>query len=274
MRLILTPLVIAISACASDPVVTKQQSRDYSIASYLYSTEREFSESEASADAIGMAYAARSRFQMLLDLETVVPEGTIEAEYYRDGRRRLIEVSIQDMVARARELAKNDPDVLAEIERLFPGNRLTLSEPPARFGRIFGDRRAVKITIGIEIDATLEPAVPDRLRVPVDSRSGTTIYIQPVASHPEELIADLSMFARLHPSPPGVDEYCANRSSHGRLTCFVAPGEYAEIEIVLTNHGDGLVPVVIFVSGNAQSVTDALEQKDSLNQIGDMTTSR
>ncbi|QSR22089.1 hypothetical protein [Hyphomonas sp. KY3] len=260
--LILPLLVGLLAGCATHQVATSIARDDFSIASKLFSIEQQFEERKSAGDAVGMARSAKARLE-LLDLinQPGAVEG-IEGQSQISRRWEAIETGAFEMVRAARALAQNDPDTRSRIERIFPQEQMAQSGGLGDFSGLIGERRAVKVTIGLEIDAMLDPNVPERLQLPVDGTEGTTIYVQPVGRHYAEIPTELSM--RVKRSPVALDATnlaCSPRAKQGRLTCYVAPGDHSGVEISLTNHTRFRVPVLIFVSGNAASVTTALTQE-------------
>jgi len=260
--LILPLLVGLLAGCATHQVGTSIAHDGSSIASTLFFIEQQFDERKAAGDAVGMARAARTRLEVV---DLIEPSGAaegIEGQSHESRRREAIETGAFEMVTAARALARDDPDALSRIERLFPQEHLAQSGRLGDFKGLIGKRRAVKVTIGLEIDATLAPNTPERLQLPVDGAEGTTIFVQPVGQVYAEMPTELSMrVKRLPTAPDATKPVCSPRAKQGRLSCYVAPGEHASVEISLTNHSRVPVPVLIFVSGNAASVTTALAQE-------------
>jgi len=260
--LILPLLVGLLAGCANRQVDTRISHDDFSIASTLLSIEQQFEERKSAGDAVGMARAAKARLEVLdvIAASDAVEGGEGQLPVLR--RQEAIETGALEMVSAARALARDNPGTLSRIERLFPPEQIAQSGGLGSFSGLIGERRAVKVTIGLEIDATLEPNVPERLQLPVDGTEGTTIYVQPIGRQYAEMPTELSMRVKRLPVAPDTDEsVCAPRTKQGRLSCYVAPGEHTEVEITLTNHNHFRVPVLIFMSGNATSVTAALMQE-------------
>jgi len=260
--LILPLLIGLIAGCATYQDSNGKAQDDLSIANALLSIEQQFEARKSAGDAIGMARAAKERLELL---ELIRPSGSIGSiEDQSRGLRRheAIETGALEMVKAAKVLAREDPDMLSRIERLFPEQQTAQSGGLGDFSGLIGERRAVKVTIGLEVDATLEPNEPERLELPVDGMEGTTIYVQPVGRQYAEMPTELSMrVKRLPVGPDPTKTVCARRADYGRLSCYVAPSEHTSVEITLTNHNSFRVPVLIFVSGNAASVTTALAQE-------------
>ena len=261
--MLILPLLVGLFAgCATRQVGTSIIHDDSSIASTLFSIERQFEERKTAGDAFGMARAAKARLE-LLDLinQPGAVEG-IEGQSQMSRRREAIESGAFEMVRAAKVLAQNDPDTLSRIERIFPQEQTAQSGGLGDFSGLIGERRAVKVTIGLEIDATLEPNAPEHLQLPVDGEKGTTIFVQPVGRLYAEMPTELSMRVKRTPiTPDATKSACSPRAKQGRLSCYVPPGDHAGVEIWLTNHSRIRVPVLIFVSGNAASVTTALTQE-------------
>lgn len=260
--LILPLLVGSLAGCATRQVGTSIAHDGSSIASTLFFIEQQFEERKSAGDAVGMARSAKARLE-LLDL--INPPGAVEGiggQSQISRRWEAIETGAFEMVRAARALAQNDPDTLSRIERIFPQEQMAQSGELGVFRGFIGERRAVKVTIGLEIDATLEPNAPEHLQLPVDGAEGTTIFVQPVGRLYAEMPTELSMRVKRMPiAPDATKTACSPRTKQGRLSCFVAPGDHTGIEISLTNHSRLRVPVLIFVSGNAASVATALTQE-------------
>lgn len=251
-----------LAACASDKTLTEIPHEETSLAGTLSSIEKRFAARKAAGDAVGMARAARTRLEVLDLIEPSVAAEGIEGPSRASRRREAIEAGAFEMVKAARALAQEDPDALSRIDRLFPQEQIAQSGRLDDFSGLVGERRAVEVTIGLEIDATLVPDTPERLQLPLDGTEGTTIFVQPVGRLHAEMPTELSMrVKRLPIAPDGTKSVCSPRAKQGRLSCYVAPGEHSGVEISLTNHSRFRVPVLIFVSGNAASVTTALAQE-------------
>ena len=258
--MLILPLLVGLFAgCATRQVGTSIIHDDSSLASTLFSIEQQFEERKTAGDALGMARAAKARLE-LLDLinQPGAVEG-IEGQSQNLRRREAIETGAFEMVRAARAVAQNDPDTLSRIERIFPQEQTAQSSGLGDFSGLIGERRAVKVTIGLEIDATLEPNAPEHLQLPVDGAEGTTIFVQPVGRLYAEMPTELSMRVKRTPiTADATKTACSPRAKQGRLSCYVPPGDHAGVEVWLTNHSRFRVPVLIFVSGNAASVTTAL----------------
>lgn len=261
--LLILPLLVGLFAgCATQQFDTSIPHDDPSVASTLFSIERQYEERKSAADAVGMALAAKARLE-LLDL--INPSGDVEGgegQSHILRRHEAIETGALEMVRAARALAQNDPDTLSRIERIFPQEQTAQSGGSGVFRGFIGERRAVTVTIGLEIDATLEPNAPEHLQLPVDGEEGTTIFVQPVGRLYAEVPTELSMRVKRTPiTPDATKTACSPRAKQGRLSCYIPPGDHAGVDIWLTNHSRFRVPVLIFVSGNAASVTTALTQE-------------
>jgi hypothetical protein len=264
VRNMLIPLFMIgfLAACASGNALTGPRHEETSLAQTLFSIETRFDARKAAGDAVGMARAARTRLEVLDMIEPSGAAEGIEGQSRASRRREAIETGAFEMVRAARALARDDPDALSRIDRLFPQAQMAQSGRLGDFSGLVGERRAVEITIGLEIDATLVPNASERLQLPVDGAEGTTIFVQPVGRLHADLPIELSMRVKLLPVAPDTTEpVCSPRDRQGRLSCHVAPGEHTGVEISLTNHSRFRVPVLIFVSGNAASVTTALAQE-------------
>ncbi|MCR9193334.1 MAG: hypothetical protein NXH88_01305 [Hyphomonas sp.] len=261
--LLILPLLVGLFAgCATRQVGTSIIHDDSSIASALFSIEQQFEERKTAGDAFGMARAAKERLELLDLIKPSDAIGAIEDQSILSMRRDAIESGAFEMVRAARALAQNDPDTLSRIESIFPQEQTAQSGGLGDFSGLIGERRAVKVTIGLEIDATLEPSAPEHLKLPVDGEEGTTIFVQPVGRHYAEMPTELSMRVNRMPITPDTTKTaCSARAKQGRLSCYVAPGDHTGVEIWLTNHSRFRVPVLIFISGNAASVTTALTQE-------------
>ena len=264
VRNMLIPLFIVgfLAACASSKALTGTIHQDTSLAGTLSAIEKRFDEQKAAGDAVGMARAARTRLEVL---DLIEPSGAaegFEGPSHALRRQEAIETGAFEMVRAARALAQDDPDTLSRIERLFPQAQMAQSGRLEDFSGLIGERRAVEVTIGLEVDATLVPDTPERLQLPVDGAEGTTIFVQAVGRLHSEMPTELSMrVKRLPMTPDATKPVCSPRARQGRLSCYVAPGGHTGVEISLTNHSRFRVPVLIFVSGNAASVTTALAQE-------------
>lgn len=262
--LLILPLLAGLfSGCATRQVGTSFIHDDSSIASALFSIEQQFEERKTAGDAVGMARAAKARLELvdLINPSGAVDEGG-EGQSHTLRRREAIETGAVEMVRAARAMAEHEPDTLSRIERIFPQEQMAQSGELGVFRGFIGERRAVKVTIGLEIDATLEPNAPEHLRLPVDGEEGTTIFVQPVGRLYAEMPTELSMrVKRTLITPDATKAACSPRDKHGRLSCYVPPGDHTGVEIRLTNHSRNRVPVLIFVSGNAASVKTALTQE-------------
>lgn len=255
-------LVLAVSAaaCQSHPNVPSSQPMDRSVASALFQSETEFIEREAAADAYGMARAARSRLDLIEQISAnAALDGDNSNDQSRDRRTETLLASVRDMLALANLRAENDPDTLARIERLFPSSRTAESGGVDGFSGLIGKRRAVKVTIGLELEATLEAQAEESVRLPVNSREGTTIYVQPAGHRYLETSADMTMKVMRRSDNSEVWEPVdCPQTSAARLPCYVPAGDHSEIEIHLVNRSEQTVQALIFVSGNAESVAASL----------------
>ncbi len=233
---------------------------DRSLASALFQSETEFINREAAADAYGMARAARARLELIEQIAAnAALDGDDRNDQSRDRRTETLLASVRDMLALANLLAANDPETLARIERLFPSSRTAQGGGVDGFSGLIGKRRAVKVTFGLELEATLEAQAEERVRLPVNSREGTTIYVQPTGHRYLETTADMAMkvMRRSNDSEEWKTVDCPQTSA-ARLPCYVPAGDHSEIEIHLVNRGERTVQALIFVSGNAESVAASL----------------
>jgi len=261
--MLILPLLVGLFAgCATRQVGPSIIHDDSSIASTLFSIEQQFEERKTAGDAVGMARAAKARLELLKLIAPSASLGRIEDQSRGSMRQEAIETGAFEMVRAARALAQNDPDTLSRIERIFPQEQMAQSGGLGDFSGLIGERRAVKVTIGLEIDATLAPNAPEHLQLPVDGAEGTTIFVQPVGRLYAEMPTELSMRVKRMPTTPDTTKTaCSPRAKQGRLSCYVAPGDHSGVEIWLTNHSRFRVPVLIFVSGNAAGVTSALTEE-------------
>lgn len=235
---------------------------DGSVSHALFETEKGFQKSREAGDAIGMAEIVRDRLKILKRVG--------EPDYKRrsspsPAQWRRMEHAIMStsrvMIADARRAADGDPELLVRIDRMFPKDGYLPTEDRQTFGGLFGTPRKVELTIGLEMDAVLVPGEPDIIRLPIDPSTGTTIYVQPAR-------ADVGAPVDLGLSVSPVDDaervdaaVCDVRAAHGRLPCYIAPGEHSMIEMTLENLGRSRVSVLVYVSGNSTSVTAALDRE-------------
>lgn len=258
-------LVLAglISACASPPSEPHPRTLDSSLSSALYLSETEFLDRKAVGDAYGMALAARTRLELVNQLDQIeAPENDPGDNLVNARRSASLLASVRDMVSTANFLARDDPDTLARIERLFPSSQTAQSSGHSDFNGLIGARRAVKVTVGLELDATLEANAEERVRLPVDASAGTTIYVQPVGHRYLDTPTELSMtVARQALGSKTWEMVDCPETSAARLPCFVPPGDHSEIEIRLSNRGGATIQALIFVSGNSESVAASLIAK-------------
>lgn len=255
-------LVLAVSAaaCQSHPNAPNTQPMDRSVASALFQSESEFIDREAASDAYGMARVARARLELIEQIDAgAALDGDDRNDQSRDRRTETLLASVHDMVALANLRAQNDPDTLARIERLFPSSRTAQSGGVDGFSGLIGKRRAVKVTIGLELEATLEAQAEESVRLPVNSRDGTTIYVQPVGHRYLETTADMAMqVTRRSDNSEEWETVDCPQTAAARLPCYVPAGDHSEIEIHLVNYSERTVQALIFVSGNAKSVAASL----------------
>lgn len=249
-----------LSACATPPKEARSPTRESSLASALYTSELEYLDREMANDAYGMARAAKTRLELIERIgdETHL-DNDIQDEFRLSRLNASLLASVRDMVASAKITAADNPDALARIDRLFPSTQAAQSGWLGGFNGLTGGRREVKVTIGLEIDATLAPNAEESVRLPVNSSSGTTIYVQSVGHHLVETTAALIMHVSRRPG--GSDEWepveCPETSA-ARLPCYVPIGDHSEIEISLKNLSKTKAEIQIFVSGNAESVAASL----------------
>ena len=230
-------------------------------ASALAENEFEFQRAKEEGDALGMARAARNRVDFLEFIE-LFNDGKLDATGYSKRRdlERAITYAARSMLDEAVLAAHGDDALIASIDRMFPGERPSHSGSNLSSG-IKGILRKAEVTIGLEIEVTLIPNEPYVMRLPADRATGTTIYVQPIGVYQNTLM-DITMEVTpvsdgLAASPPA----CSVSAVHGRLPCFVSPGNYSNVELRVVNHGSYAVYVLIFVSGNEDSVRTVLEPK-------------
>lgn len=251
------------AGCTSTAERRSTERSDHSLAGLLYQSEQSFVTRQASGDPRGMAEAAKDRLRIIQQIDQAsLATANVQTRRQQSMRRQSLLASVQDMRETAEETAKDDPAALAYIARLFPADTIAQSGDFSNLKGMIGNRREVKMTIGLEVDATIAPDATETLRLPVAGTKGTTIYVQPTG-HPQiENRVDLSMRVTRNPvEAGGIRDMCTSRAQHGRLPCYVPPGEHTEIEITLENHDTKQVHVLIFVSGNAESVAAALVNK-------------
>ncbi|MAM86182.1 MAG: hypothetical protein CME36_02605 [unclassified Hahellaceae] len=230
-------------------------------------------ERQTAGDAYGMARTAKSRLNLVKRLEANPPEeDTRGFDLKSDQRRAAILTSVRNMVEAANRMAADDEDTLRRIEQLSPLTPAKRSNLLGGFTGIFGGLREVKMTIGLEVQATLSPTEKDSIRLPIDGSQGTTIYAQPAGhQHPEtaaKITMNISRYAQNEESWKSV--ICPETTA-ARLPCFVPPGDHSEIEISLQNNGDSGIDVLVFISGNAKTVATSMErqQANQPNRLGD-----
>ncbi len=242
-------LVLSLVGCVSSPAAVAQAGpEDRSVASAFYRAEQAYQASQTRNDAIGMAHAVQKRKRVLDTLE-------------RNGRvgptaRLAFQVSTEAMQDETRRIANGNADTLARIDVIFSRR---LYDGGLSSGGLFGSRnitgaRQIDVTVGMELQAWLQPGRPEVLRLPVTKAAGTTVFVEPVQG-----LAPLSLTVQPVASDgssggPG----CQTVSDVGRLACFLPAGRHSELEIVLSNEGASRVTVVIFISGDARSVGAAL----------------
>ncbi|PQA88264.1 hypothetical protein CW354_08160 [Marinicaulis flavus] len=225
---------------------------DSSVASSLFRAEEAYRTSRSENDAIGMAEAVRDRMTVLDAMEI--------SSRIHPGVREAFLASTRIMMDETREMAADEAEILAEIERMFA------MENPAEegvFSGLFGkgvvrSLRKVDVTVGMEMDIFLSPGMTEELRLPVVKDAGTTIFVEPsreFAGFVPDLV--LSVLPVVAPGETAA-EGCETISDGGRLACFVPAGAHTEIDLVITNRSDSRVSVVVFVSGDARSVGTAL----------------
>ena len=252
------------AACTSGAQSSpSQQSSDRSLASVLYASESAFAHSQDDGDAIGMARAARERLGIIVQLQNLAPfadDLSPEAQQ-AFAREDALLGSARSMLEAAKRAADGNPDIQAKIDRMFPSVAAQQSGSDSPFSGIIGSPRKVELTIGLEMDARLEPSYPDVMRLPVAAATGTTIYVQPAGTFANRQV-DLQLTVTPFTNGDSLESLaCDRRETHGRLHCFLAPGSHDGVEIKLENHGQETVPVLIFVSGNATSVAAALARE-------------
>ena len=273
----LTSLLITgcVSQAKTPPTLSADAFDPYesSLASALYQSEVRFLERQTAGDAYGMARTAKSRLNLVKRLEANPPEeDTRGFDLKSDQRRAAILTSVRNMVEAANRMAADDEDTLRRIEQLSPLTPAKRSNRLGGFTGIFGGLREVKMTIGLEVQATLSPTEKDSIRLPIDGSQGTTIYAQPAGhQHPEtaaKITMNISRYAQNEESWKSV--ICPETTA-ARLPCFVPPGDHSEIEISLQNNGDSGIDVLVFISGNAKTVATSMErqQANQPNRLGD-----
>ncbi|AFJ02711.1 hypothetical protein Q7C_1562 [Methylophaga frappieri] len=228
---------------------------------------------QAAGDAYGMARAAKSRLNLVEQLDSnTLEQNTHRFDLKSDQRRSAILASARDMVEAANRMAADDEDTLRRIEQLSPLTPATQPSLLGGFAGIIGSLREVKMTIGLEVQATLSPAEKDSIRLPVDGSQGTTIYAQPAGHQHLETAAKITMnISRYAQNEESWKSVICPETTAARLPCFVPPGDHSEIEINLQNNGDSGIDVLVFISGNAKTVATSMErqQANQPNRLGD-----
>lgn len=225
----------------------------HSVSSVLYTTEVMFLDANAKNDAIGMARAARARANLLEEL-TMDPRKAHRTHY------RAIIGSTRAMIMSAKKAANGDPTILSQIDRMFPSEVQAQKGIGNRFGNIAGISgrlRKVDVTIGLELEARLRPGVTFTKRMPVVPTSGTTIYVQPAGPYVDQ-VTDMVLTVYGYPRPKGHKEpVCVVEATNGRMPCYLPQGDFTDVDIKIENRSKDAIPVVVFISGNADSVARA-----------------
>lgn len=282
--------------CVSEPTQTQisdNRPQDSSLVSALFETELEFLDRHTEGDAHGMAIAAKARLALLRRLPSFAPLQKQEASEL-DQRRSAILVSVRDMVTAANMLAQGDEATLSKIERLFPNSLAANAEGRSTFNEnteslypiylsaladeqpmlrgMIGGLREVRLTIGLEFEASLAPLETDTIRLPVDGSDGTTIYVQPVGHEYTETTSSISMAVSRHLEVAARwEEVSCPATSAPRLPCYIPPGEHTDIELSLQNNGARPVELLVFISGNAETVSASMSQEAAIqpNRLDD-----
>lgn len=246
-------LFIALTACSTMSVPPRPSvSQDESVAKLLYRTNLEFEAERLKGSSLGMAYATRDRHELIQTL--------VHAEQTRTPAFRSIVATTRKMVDQARSAANEDEQILAAIEQLVPnlGPFQSGSEDSFGMNGLFGKARKVDLTIGLEMDADLRPGLSDEVVIPVDASKPTTIYVQPTEAFVGE---PLNLTMQVHEVGSAAmleSPVCDIERAHTQLACLVPPGAFTHVRIRLENKGTVSVSVIVFVSGNAGSVSAAL----------------
>lgn len=253
-------VVLCAGCLKTNDLAQEKPTPDRSLASVFAETEFAFQRAKEKGDALGMARAAKERADILSHIETAAlgkrnPTGISN----RALLEQVISDAVRSMLKEARFAANGDEILLLRIERLFPATTPNQYGINSLGGGISGKLRKVEITVGLEIDVTLIPKKEYVARLPADSTTGTTIFVQPVGVY-DTKIFDIKMEVAsvtdgLTATPPS----CDVSAKHGRLPCFLSPGKYSDVELRLVNHGSGAVNILIFVSGNEDIVRAVLE---------------
>ena len=276
-QLILVLTSSALVGCVSEPAqhvsISKEGSYDSSLASAFYKTEVQFLSRQMEGDAHGMAIAAKARLGLLRRLSSDIPLQTQpRSEAERDKQSSTIRASVRDMVSAASMLAQDDEAALRKIERLFPSSIIAHADDRPMFSGIIGGLREVKLTIGLEFEASLDPLESDTIRLPVDGSDGTTIYVQPVGHEHTETTSSISMALSRHlEAAARWEEVSCPATSAPRLPCYIPPGEHTDIELSLQNNGARPVELLVFISGNAETVSASMSQEAAIqpNRLDD-----
>jgi hypothetical protein len=246
-------LCLFLAGCAVTPALDMADTPvDSSVASSLFRAEEAYRARRSESDAVGMAEAVRDRMTVLAALD-------ISSRIHPRVRDAFL-ASTRIMMDETRQMAADDPETLARIERMFA------TENPAGGGAMSGllghgaagPLRKVNVTVGMELDIFLPSGMTEELRLPVVTDAGTTIFVEPsreFAGFVPDLV--LSVVPVVAPGETAT-EGCETISDGGRLACFVPAGAHTEIDLVITNRSDSRVSVVVFVSGDARSVGTAL----------------
>lgn len=244
-------LCLFLAGCAVTPSPGMADApTDSSVASSLFRAEEAYRTSRSENDAIGMAEAVRDRMTVLDAMD--------RSSRFHPGVREAFLASTRIMMDETRQMAADDAEILARIERMFP-----MENPEGVFSGLFGNGmvrslRKVDVTVGMEMDIFLSPGMTEELRLPVVRDAGTTIFVEPSREF-AGFVPDLALSALPVAAPGGmVAEGCDTVSDGGRLACFVPAGTHMEIDLVITNRSESRVNVVVFVSGDARSVGAAL----------------
>ena len=276
-QLILVLTSSALVCCVSEPAqhvsISEEGSYDSSLASAFYKTEVQFLNRQMEGDAHGMAIAAKARLGLLRRLSSDIPLQTKpRSEAERDKQSSTIRASVRDMVSAARTLAQDDEAALRKIERLFPSSIIAHADDRPMFSGIIGGLREVKLTIGLEFEASLDPLQADSVKLPVNGRDGTTIYVQPVGHEYIETTESISMsVSRRLESEARWEQVACPATSAPRLPCYIPPGEHNVIELSLENNGARPVELLVFISGNAETVSASIAQQAAIqpNRLDD-----
>jgi hypothetical protein len=246
-------LCLFLAGCAVTPAPDMADTPvDSSVASSLFRAEEAYRARRSESDAAGMAEAVRDRMTVLAALD-------ISSRIHPRVRDAFL-ASTRIMMDETREMAADDAEILAGIERMF-----AMENPAGEgvFSGLFGNGvvrslRKVDVTVGMEMDIFLSAGMIEELRLPVVRDAGTTIFVEPSREF-AGFVPDLALSVLPVAASGGTAaEGCETVSDGGRLACFVPAGTHTEIDLVITNRSESRVSVVVFVSGDARSVGTAL----------------